>query len=115
MAKSEWQTSYYNYMAGVAFLGYAWLIIAAIRILKQHSSKGVSIAAHFVLFAGSISYLTYGLLRSDPVLVIAGVTAMIFNLIVIYCIFHVNLIHPDKDASHNYRNQKQKNREENLL
>jgi uncharacterized protein with PQ loop repeat len=84
--------AYRNYMIGVALLGHVWLGLSAIKIFKTHNTEGVSTPAHFVLFAGSMSYLTYATLRDDPVVFIASMMGMLFNSIVIFAIFYVNVI-----------------------
>ena len=81
--------TYFKYMKALSVLGYSWLIVNGIYILIVGTSEGVSMVGMGLYFSVSLSFLCYGLLRNDIVIVTGSMVALISNLFVLICIFIV--------------------------
>lgn len=81
---------YHRYMKVLSVLGYSWLIVSGVYILVKDTSKGVSIVAITLHMGVSMSYLTYGILRRDSVIITGSIVSIISNFFVMLAIFIVN-------------------------
>lgn len=82
--------TYRRYMSVLAVVGHSWLVVSGIYILTKNTSKGVSIGALTIHLAMSLSYITYGLLRKDRIIVMGSLVSVMSNIFVLICIFIVN-------------------------
>lgn len=88
--KSALGQFYYSYMKILAVAGYAWLLVSGIHILRKKTSEGVSVFGLTMYMSLSVSFLAYGILKHDDVVIMASVVAILCNLFVLSTIFIVN-------------------------
>jgi len=80
---------YEKYMYFVGSIGHSIFIFQAIKILQLGSSQGVSLTGFLVAFFSIFSWLVYGYLKEDKVLLVVntiGVIAALFCILVILMI-----------------------------
>lgn len=87
---TKWEKIFQYYMGVISVAGYSYILLSAAYILQRNSSKGVSMAAIGLQIAGSLSWLTYGYFRKDPVIKISAIVAVVFNIFLIGAILYVN-------------------------
>jgi MtN3 and saliva related transmembrane protein len=56
------------------------LIPQLVTLLREKTAKGVSVIMLVVLLIGLILWIYYGVLRSDPIIIISNSFATIFNI-----------------------------------
>jgi len=76
----------------VAIFGYAWVFIAGSQILLKHSSQGVSVAAIVIFMSVSLSWMLYGFMRKDKVIVVGSILSIIGQFFLLIVIFIVNTL-----------------------
>ena len=90
MQDDPWGSAYRTYMRVLAVVGYSWLVVSGVHILQRGSSDGVSLMGLGMYMGLSASFLSYGLMLNDPVLITGSTVSLMCNLFVIVCIFIVN-------------------------
>ena len=80
---------YYKYMIVVASLGYSWVYLNAGSILSSGSAEGINVASTAILMGVSTSYLVYGYLRKDSIIVLSSIISLIGNLFLLTSVFIV--------------------------
>ena len=84
MNRFEW--FYEKYMVLIGSVGHCLFIFQALKILETHSSHDVSLKGFVVSFVSLVSWLIYGFLKKDWVLIIVnlfGATASLICIIMI--------------------------------
>lgn len=82
-SKTKFFAYYEKYMLCVGILGQLLFYIQGIKIFLTHSAKDVSIIGFLLGFLSVSSWLIYGLLIKNRVLVVANIFAVIGALFVI--------------------------------
>lgn len=83
---------YKGYMLFVATFGYAWVFLNCAKVLSSRSTEGFSNTSIAIYMAVSASYLVYGFLRNDPVLVLSSSIAITSNIFLLVCLFIVESV-----------------------
>lgn len=82
--------AYSNYMAYfVTTAGYAWIYMNAASILTSGDADGVNVTSTMIYMAVSTSFLVYGFLRRDRVIVIGSIISLLGNLFLLCAVFAV--------------------------
>lgn len=58
-----------------------------VKILKEKDAENVSILTLCVLLAGLGCWIWYGVLITDPIIIISNAFSVLLNLVVLFCAF----------------------------
>lgn len=82
--------AYSLYMAYfVTTAGYAWIYLNATKILTSGSAEGVNVSSTAIYMGVSVSFLVYGFLKRDRVIVIGSIISLLGNLFLLAAVFTV--------------------------
>lgn len=89
--KNRYALAYKYYMQlFVAIFGYAWIFINAAKVLSSGSTEGYSLTSLSIYLTVTTSYLVWGFLRGDSVLILSSCISIIANLFLLVCLFVVS-------------------------
>lgn len=88
--KNKYAHAYKGYMLFVATFGHLWIFLNAAKILSSNSSEGFSTSSLMIYMTVSSSYLVYGFLRNDPILVLSSCISLVANIFLLACMFIVD-------------------------
>ncbi len=58
-----------------------------VKILKEKDAENISILTLCVLLAGLSLWIWYGVLITDPIIIISNTFSVLLNLVVLFCAF----------------------------
>lgn len=89
--EDKFARAYQLYMlAVVSVWGYSWIYVSASNILVKGEASGVSLPATTIYLAVSMSWLLYGALKKDPVILVGSTIAIFGSLFLMVAIFYVS-------------------------
>jgi len=90
MEGNPFATAYGYYMKYfIAIFGYSWIYLNAASVLSRGNAEGINVSGISIYMAVSASYLIWGFLRADSVIVLGSIISLIGNLLLLTAVFIV--------------------------
>lgn len=88
--RERWKKIYSKFMIVWAIVSHIWLVIQAVEIYKNKSSKGLSLPAFLILLTSGVFWFIYGffvLPGKNNIIVISATVSSLLVLLVVIGIF----------------------------
>lgn len=79
----NWKVIYEKYMFVVGIGGSLAVYLQALKIFQEESAGDLSLPANVIILISLISWLIYGLIRNDRVLVVVNIISTIGSIIIL--------------------------------